>query len=105
MLTPNLIIFYVESPEKSALFYSGLFDHTPEAVYPTYAAFKFENGLNFGLWSVNANDFVSGGIGHRSEISFMVADPDIVQEIYDRWKNAGVTIEQPLHEAVFRLKP
>lgn len=103
MLTPNLILLYVEDPTNSAAFYAALLDHVPTVVYPTYAAFEFDNGLNLALWSTQANDFVSSGSGHRTEIAFMVPDVATVQSLHDRWTAASVVIEQPLHEAVFGL--
>lgn len=69
MLTPNLWLFYVENPQKSALFYEKIFSRKPVASYPTYVAFSFENGLTFSLWSIQAQNFVSGGEGHRAELS------------------------------------
>lgn len=103
MLTPNLFLLYVEDPENSALFYAKLLDHQPSVVYPTYAAFEFDNGLNLALWSTQATDFVSGGAGHRTEIAFMVAETETVRTLYQRWQTTSVVIEQPLHEAVFGL--
>ncbi|QUJ69633.1 VOC family protein (plasmid) [Photobacterium sp. GJ3] len=103
MLTPNLLLFYVKSPETSAQFYQTLFDREPSAVLPTYAAFDFENGLSLGLWSEEARNFVSGGNGHRSELSLMVPEDDEVIRLYEQWQQRNVTIEQPLHEAVFGL--
>lgn len=103
MLTPNMILLYVKDPEKSATFYTSLLEHAPTVVYPTYAAFEFDNGLNLALWSTQAKDFVSSGSGQRSEIAFMVPDTNTVRALYDRWKAASVVIEQPLHEAVFGL--
>lgn len=100
-MTPNLMILYVQNPERSARFYESLLERSPVAVFPTYAAFEFENGFNLGLWSVEAKDFVSGGTGHRSEFAFMVPDDEQVRALYDRWCHASVEIEQPLHEAVF----
>jgi uncharacterized glyoxalase superfamily protein PhnB len=70
---------------------------------PTWVAFAFNNGLNFGLWSIKAKDFVSNGNGNCSELSFMINDKHCVHELYNKWKNLGVTIEQDLHEAVFGL--
>lgn len=102
MLTPNLLLLYVKSPETSAVFYQKLFNCEPVAVLPTYAAFDFENGLSLGLWSETAKNFVSGGSGHRCELSFMVPDDETVKSLYDQWQ-PSVTIEQPLHEAVFGL--
>ncbi|MDO6708343.1 VOC family protein [Photobacterium sp. 1_MG-2023] len=103
MLTPNLLLFYVKSPETSAQFYQTLFDCKPSAVLPTYAAFDFENGLSLGLWSEEARNFVSGGNGHRSELSLMVPEDNEVIRLYEQWQQLNVTIEQPLHEAVFGL--
>ncbi len=103
MATPNLILLYVEDPTTSAAFYEKLFETGPEASFPTYASFSFPNGLSVGLWSTQAKDFASGGSGHRSELAFMVPDDGAVRRLHDRWVDAGVTIEQPLHDAVFGL--
>lgn len=103
MNTPNLFLLYVEDPPSSAAFYETLFGRPPTATFPTYAAFTFEGGMTVGLWSTSARDFVSAGTGHRSELSFMVADTEEVMQLYERWRQAGVTIEQAPHEAVFGL--
>jgi catechol 2,3-dioxygenase-like lactoylglutathione lyase family enzyme len=103
MLIPNLLLFYVEDPLKSALFYENIFLIKPVASFPTYVAFSFENGLTFSLWSLHAKNFVSGGTGHRSELSFLVENEDIVRAIRKRWDELGITIEQDLHEAAFGL--
>lgn len=103
MPTPNLFILYVKDPVASGGFYETLFKTAPVSTFPTYVAFEFENGLNLGLWSTQARDFVSGGSGHRSEIALMVPDDEQVRNLHDDWVKAGVTIEQPLHEAVFGL--
>ncbi|EKD72662.1 MAG: glyoxalase/bleomycin resistance protein/dioxygenase [uncultured bacterium] len=103
MLTPNLLLFYVKNPLESALFYEKIFSTKPVASFPTYVAFSFENGFTFSLWSTQATNFVSGGTGHRSELSFMVEDEQKVRELHDEWRKLGVAIEQDLHEAVFGL--
>lgn len=103
MLTPNLLLFYVENPLNSALFYEKIFGKKPVALFPTYVAFAFENGLMFSLWSMKAENFVSSGTGHRFELSFMVKNEDIVRELRKEWGALGVRIEQDLHEAVFGL--
>ncbi|HEY4545129.1 MAG TPA: VOC family protein [Pedomonas sp.] len=103
MLIPNLLLLYVENPQNSAAFYEHLFGIPPTAAYPTYVAFEFENGLTLSLWSTSAKNFVSGGSGHRSEVAFMVPNDQMVSDLHERWSKAGVTIEQPLHEAVFGL--
>ncbi|MBA2654862.1 MAG: glyoxalase [Gammaproteobacteria bacterium] len=103
MLIPNLLLFYVQNPLESALFYEKIFSRKPVASFPTYVAFAFENGLTFSLWSTQAKNFVSGGAGHRSELSFMVKDEQTVNELRKQWGEFGMVIEQELHEAVFGL--
>mgnify|MGYP000946405331 CR=1 FL=1 len=103
MLIPNLLLFYVENPLESASFYEGIFSRKPVASFPTYVAFSFYNGFTFSLWSTHAKNFVSGGTGHRAELSFMVDDEQKVRELYKQWQELGVSIEQELHEAIFGL--
>ena len=103
MLIPNQLLFYVEDPLKSAAFYENIFSMKPAAAFPTYVAFVCDNGFMFSLWSTTAKDFVSGGTGHRAELSFMVPDEAQVKELCKIWGSLGVTIEQDLHEAVFGL--
>jgi hypothetical protein len=103
MLDPNLLLFYVRDPIQSASFYEKIFEHRPEAVYPTYVAFTFSNGFTFSLWSIHAKNFVSSGSGSRSELAFMVSNEEEVRRRYHLWKTMGVAIEQDLHEAVFGL--
>ena len=103
MHTPNLVIFYVENPQKSSRFYEQIFARSPVDFYPSWVSFTFENGLHFGLWSNKAINFISGGVGHRSEFSFMVANEKIVQDLYDKWKMLDIFIEQEIHQAVFGL--
>ena len=103
MSMPNLLLFYVQDPIKSAVFYEKIFSIKPAASFPSYVAFSFENGLTFSLWSMQAENFVSGGSGHRCELAFMVKDEQMVRELRRQWGELNVTIEQDLHEAVFGL--
>lgn len=103
MLIPNLLLFYVKDPLKSALFYENIFSMKPIASFPTYVAFTFENEFTFSLWSTQANDFVSSGTGHRSELAFLVENEQLVRKLNQEWKEFGVSIEQDLHEAAFGL--
>lgn len=103
MLSPNLILFYVQNPIESASFYEKIFGQQPVAAFPTYVAFAFSNGFTFSLWSTQAKDFVSVGSGHRSELAFMVSDEDKVRHLREYWGKLSVPIEQELHEAVFGL--
>ncbi|WP_329911274.1 VOC family protein [Serratia quinivorans] len=101
MMIPNLFILYVANPPVSSEFYQKLFDKEPDVKLPTWAAFSFSNGLNLGLWSTEARDFISGGEGNRSELSFMVKDVQAVDALYQQWVNRGVQIEQEPTQAIF----
>ena len=103
MNVPNPVLLYVEDPLQGAAFCERLLGTSPATVFPTYAAFAFENGLHLGLWSTQARDFVSSGTGHRSELAFMVDDEDEVRALRDAWQASGVEIEQHLATAVFGL--
>ena len=103
MLTPNLLLLYVQNPMESAMFYEKIFKTKPVASFPTYVAFSFANGFTFSLWSMQAKNFVSGGEGHRSELAFMVPNEDQVNTLRNEWIELDVQIEQDLHEAVFGL--
>ncbi|WP_017346180.1 VOC family protein [Pantoea sp. A4] len=100
-MIPNLIILYVDNTIVSSKFYQNLFDIEPCVMLPTWAAFTFDNGLNLGLWSTTAADFISCGEGNRTELSFMVKDVQAVDALYQRWTRNGVQIEQEPKQAVF----
>ncbi|ORM72665.1 glyoxalase [Pantoea deleyi] len=102
-MIPNLWILYVANPPASSEFYQRLFNKAPDIVLPTWAAFSFDNGLNLGLWSTSAPDFISCGQGSRTELSFMVEDAQTVEALYQRWTDAGVRMEQQPGQAVFGL--
>lgn len=101
MPTPDLLILYVDDPAASAAFYERLLERAPTASFPTYVAFRFDSGLTMALWSTEAKDFVSSGSGHRAEVAFTVTDRAAVMAMHARWEQAGVTIEQAPHDAVF----
>lgn len=103
MPAPNLVLLYVKDPIASAEFYQKLFEQPPAGKFPTYVAFAFPNGVQIGLWSTTAKNFVSGGSGHLSEIAFMLKNEQEVLALHDRWKKQGVSIEQGPHKAVFGL--
>ena len=66
--------FYVDNPIASSGFYRKLFNTEPDLMLLAWAAFYFNNGLNLGLWSTAAREFVFCGEGNRTELSFMVRD-------------------------------
>lgn len=88
----DLIIHFVESPEKSAAFYKRLFHLEPLELSPTFALFALPGGLKLGLWSPKTAEPPAsvGGGGH--ELCFSV---DNVDELYQKWKAQGLSFLQP----------
>ncbi len=101
MIAPNLVILYVDDPLHSREFYEKLSGRAPVAVFPSYVAFAFDNGLQLGLWSTRAENFVSGGTGPRSELTFLADTEAEVDRLHAAWRALGVTIEQAPMAAVF----
>ncbi len=103
METLNQLILYVEDIEKSRLFYQALLEIKPLAIHPNYVAFMLPSGLLFSLWSSSAVNYVSGGTGHRFELSFMVKTEQEIHDIKKRWQSLNITIEQDIAKATFGL--
>lgn len=101
MNSPNLILLYVQDPQRSCVFYEQLLGIKAQAAFPTYVSFLLDNGLALGLWSTSARDYKSGGSGNRSEVAFLVETETQVEALHQQWAAWGVCIEQPLHDAVF----
>ncbi|MCT7662734.1 VOC family protein [Shinella kummerowiae] len=101
MISPGLLILYVEDPARSSRFYETILDRPPVFETPGYVGFDFGNGLGLGLWSTTSTEFVSGGTGNRSEIAIVVDGDAAIDALHDSWKADGIAIEQPPFTAVF----
>jgi predicted enzyme related to lactoylglutathione lyase len=96
MATANLIVLYVEDPAASARFYEKLLDTPPAMSSPNFVSFTAPGGAMIGLWRKSTAKPAPTGSGAASEVGFMLAGADAVADCYDRWKAAGVPIEQEL---------
>ena len=101
MISPNLMILYVENALASARFYETIFGRAPLVQSPGFVSFQFNNGLGLGLWSTSSPEFVSGGTGHRGEIAIIVDDDAQIERLHEEWRAAGVSIEQAPFTAAF----
>ncbi len=101
MSAPNFVLFYVDSPAASAAFYAGLLDRQPVEQSPTFALFKLDSGLMFGLWSRHtATPAAAGGPG-AAELAFAVRDGAAVDATHAGWAARGVAVLQPPTEMDF----
>ena len=101
MISPNLMILYVENAPASGRFYETIFGTTPQVLSPGFVSFQFPNGLGLGLWSTSSPEFVSGGNVHLVEVALDVHDVAENEPRADETRADGVTIEQAPFTAVF----
>ena len=95
MSAPHFILLFVDTPERSAAFYSGLLNAAPIEASPTFAMFALSPGLMLGLWSRHtAEPAVTAGPG-GAELAFTVVDAVAVRDMHKAWSARGLTILQP----------
>lgn len=88
MSHPNLVILYVDNPPRSADFYASLLGRGPAELSATFAMFRLESGVMFGLWSKHtATPAVvrDAGPGGGGELAFAVDGKARVDELYGKW--------------------
>ncbi|GEO85431.1 MULTISPECIES: VOC family protein [Alphaproteobacteria] len=91
-MTPNLIILYVDDPDRSAAFYESLLGARPVERSPAFAMFIFPGGIKLGLWSRKAVEpVVAGGTG-AFEIDVPLSNAAEVDAVFARLSTAGHTI-------------
>lgn len=97
MLEPNFFILYVDSPVKSAEFYSSLLGRAPVESCPTFAMLALSSGVMLGLWSKHTVEPAAGGAGGGTEVAFTVGSRERVIATHAEWKNQGLPIiQEPL---------
>jgi len=90
----NFIILYVESPSRSAEFYSALLEKSPVENSPHFALFVLDSGLKLGLWQQQDVQPVIETLGVSGEIDFLLPDKASVNNTCQDWKDRGLTIIQ-----------
>lgn len=88
----DLVLLFVESPEKSCEFYKKLFRIDPIEQSPTFALFALSGGMKLGLWSHKTAEPTVTTHGGGSEIALSTEDVDAV---YKDWSALGVKMIQP----------
>lgn len=93
-IDPNLIILYVDNPEKSALFYEAILERKPIDCSPTFVLFQLTPNFRLGLWKqqeVLPHAELSGGGG---ELSIHVSTDSEVDKIFKRWSTQHIEMAQ-----------
>lgn len=92
ILSPSFLIHFVDSPLKSAPFYSRLLGMEPVESSPTFVLFAFPNGIGLGLWSSQTATPRPAKGGGGSELCFTLKSADSVDSLYLKWVEEGVSI-------------
>ncbi|WP_454878045.1 VOC family protein [Serratia inhibens] len=97
MTTPNMTLLYVDSPEKSVVFYRRLLGREPVEFSPTFALFVLNNGFKLAMWSKHTVEPAATAAGGGGEIGFLCEQPQQVDVLCQHWRELGVEIiQQPV---------
>ena len=94
MTTPNFVILYVDSPEKSGAFYAALLGHDPVESAPTFVLFVLDNGFKLGLWSRYTVEPAAAAAGGGGELVLAVESAAAVDVTHVDWERRGLKIVQ-----------
>ncbi|MBZ9761845.1 VOC family protein [Mesorhizobium sp. CA8] len=94
MTTPNFVILYVDSPEKSGAFYASLLGREPVESSPTFVMFVLDKGFKLGLWSRHTVEPAAAAAGGGSELVIAAADAGDVDATHTDWAGRGLNILQ-----------
>ncbi|PBC08026.1 VOC family protein [Mesorhizobium sp. WSM3859] len=94
MTTPNFVILYVDSPEKSGAFYASLLGREPVESSPTFVMFVLDKGFKLGLWSRHTVQPAAAAAGGGGELVIAVADASAVDATHADWTGRGLKMLQ-----------
>lgn len=91
-ISPTFIIHFVDSPLKSASFYSRILEMKPVEESPTFVMFAFPSGIHLGLWSCHTANPRPASSGGGSELCFTLENAAAVDALYNKWSVSGIPI-------------
>ena len=94
MTTPNFVILYVDSPERSGAFYASLLGREPVESSPTFAMFVLDKGFKLGLWSRHTVEPAAAAAGGGGELVLALDNALAVDATHSDWAGRGLKILQ-----------
>ena len=94
MTTPNFVILYVDSPERSGAFYRDLLGREPVEASPTFVLFVLGGGFKLGLWSRHTVQPAAAAAGGGAELVFAQETPAAVDATHADWSGRGLKMLQ-----------
>lgn len=97
----NLLIFYVESPQKSEAFYTQFLNIKPVHRSQTFVLFNLTPGNKLGLWSKDDVSPAADSASECMELALELPTRDAVEQSYQLFLSQGTPIKQPPTELSF----
>lgn len=94
MKNVDFVLLYVESPEKSAAFYSDLLGRPVLEQSPNFAMLEARTGMMLGLWARHDVTPASQAATGASELAFTAQDAAEVRKLHAEWSGKGLAIAQ-----------
>jgi len=94
MKDPHFVLLYVDSPEKSSIFYAALLGRPPVEASKTFAMFALSPGLMLGLWSRHTVVPAAAGGGGGAELAFTAGSVEEVRAVHADWLRLGLEVLQ-----------
>jgi catechol 2,3-dioxygenase-like lactoylglutathione lyase family enzyme len=94
MTTPNFVILYVDSPQKSGAYYAALLGRDPVESAPTFVLFVLDKGFRLGLWSRHTVEPAAAAPGGGAELVLAVENAAAVDAMHADWERRGLKILQ-----------
>lgn len=88
-------LFYVNDPETSVRFYTGLLGQAAVEASPTFAMFALSSGAMLGLWKRDTVKPAASGTPGAGELAFAVQGRPAVDARHAQWRALGCTVLQP----------
>ncbi|PWQ97769.1 VOC family protein [Leucothrix arctica] len=101
MMSPNLLMLYVENAEQSTAFYNHLLGKTPVQASENFSMYVLDSGFAFGLWSKKDVKPAIQTISVGTEIAFAMADNDAVNAKFEELKAQGLEVAQAVEDMDF----
>lgn len=94
-MTPDMTIFYVSDPERSADFYATALGQPPAELSPGFALFLLSSGLKVGLWKKYSVSPATEFTGCGAELVLHAPGSAELEKAHADWRAAGLTILEP----------
>lgn len=94
MITPDMLILYVEDVARSTEFYAALLEIKPVDQSPGFAMFVLDGGLRLGLWKRPNVEPAASLTGGGGELALAAQNAAQVDSLAADWRKRGIELAQ-----------